>query len=279
MGLWSELRRRNVLRMAALYVVAAWLVMQVAEVLIGLANLPEWIGPAVLALLAVGFPIALVLSWFYELTPAGISREGETEAADILAHASGRRVDLVVIALLAAGLLLFAWDKWWVGPPPEKSIAVLAFENMSGDASQEYFSDGISEEILNLLAQMPELTVISRSSAFSFKGKDVPLPAIAEQLNVAHVLEGSVRQSGDKLRITAQLIADLRSPTRRLVRRTGRDRRRDQRRAQDEARRERRRVAESRQGRQSRCARRLSPGARTGPQPRQGRPAGGDTAS
>ena len=99
MGLWSELRRRNVFRMAALYVVAAWLVMQVAEVLIGLANLPEWLGPAVLALLAVGFPIALVLSWFYELTPAGISREGETGAPELMAHASGRHVDFVVIAM------------------------------------------------------------------------------------------------------------------------------------------------------------------------------------
>jgi TolB-like protein/tetratricopeptide (TPR) repeat protein len=209
MGLLSELRRRNVFRMAALYVVAAWLIMQVAEVVIGLAELPGWIGKAILALLAVGFPIALVLSWFYELTPAGIGREGESEAAELVARASGRRVDFIVIALLAAGLVLLAYDKWWIGPPtapPEKSIAVLPFVNMSADSEQEYFSDGISEEILNLLAQLPELTVISRSSAFYFKGKDVPIPTIAEQLNVANVLEGSVRKVGNRVRITAQLI-------------------------------------------------------------------------
>jgi TolB-like protein/Flp pilus assembly protein TadD len=191
--------------MAALYVVAAWLVMQVAEVLMDLANLPQWVGPVVLALLAIGFPIALILSWFYELTPDGISMEKSVEE-EAVTRISGRRIDFIVIALLAAGVLLFAWDKWWVGPPPEKSVAVLAFENMSGDPAQEYFSDGVSEEILNLLAQLPELTVISRSSAFSFKGKDVPIPAIAEQLNVAHVLEGSVRRDGDRVRITAQLI-------------------------------------------------------------------------
>jgi TolB-like protein/Tfp pilus assembly protein PilF len=206
MGLVSELRRRNVLRMAVLYAVAAWLIMQVAEVVIDLANLPEWIGPTILGLLAVGFPIALIFSWFYELTPEGISLEKDVEAAESIAHTTGRRIDFIVISLLCAGLILFAYDKWWIGPPPEKSIAVLAFENMSGDPDHEYFSDGLSEEILNLLAQLPELTVISRSSAFSFKGKDVPIPAIAEQLNVAHVLEGSVRRAGDRLRITAQLI-------------------------------------------------------------------------
>jgi len=206
MGLVSELKRRNVLRMAAIYVVAAWLIMQVAEVIIGLANLPEWMGPAILALLAIGFPIALLFSWFYELTAEGISLEKDVAAAGSITHVIGRRMDFIVISLLCAGLILFAYDKWWIGPPPEKSIAVLAFENMSADPEQDYFSDGISEELLNLLTQIPELTVISRSSAFSFKGKDVGIPTIAEQLNVAHVLEGSVRRMGNRVRITAQLI-------------------------------------------------------------------------
>ena len=139
MGLVSELRRRNVLRMAVLYVVAAWLIMQVAEVIIGLANLPEWIGPTVLGLLALGFPIALSFSWFYELTPEGLSLEKDVEAAESITHVTGRRMDFIVISLLSAGLILFAYDKWWTGPPPEKSIAVLAFENMSADPEQEYF--------------------------------------------------------------------------------------------------------------------------------------------
>lgn len=206
MKLFIELKRRNVLRMAALYVVAAWLIMQVAEVIITLAELPGWSGQLVLTVLAVGFPIALVFSWFYELTPEGISLEKEVDRAESITHVTGRRMDFVVIAMLCAALLLFAHDKWWIGPPPERSIAVLPFENLSADPEQEYLSDGISEELLNSLAQVRELRVISRSSSFSFKGKDIPIPEIATQLNVAHVLEGSVRRDGDRVRITAQLI-------------------------------------------------------------------------
>ncbi len=206
MGLISELRRRNVFRMAVLYAIAAWLIVQVAEVLIDLANLPEQIGPIVLALLAIGFPIALIFSWFYEITPEGISLEKDVDRSESITQVTGRRLEFIVISLLCAAVILFAYDKWGIGGPPEKSIAVLAFANMSGDPNQEYFSDGISEELLNLLAQIPELTVISRSSAFSFKGKDVDLRTVAEQLNVAHVLEGSVRKVGNRVRITAQLI-------------------------------------------------------------------------
>jgi TolB-like protein/Tfp pilus assembly protein PilF len=192
--------------MAVLYVVSAWLILQVVEVLMGLAPMPEWIGRAVLAILAIGLPIALIFSWFFELTPEGMSLEKDVEAAESITHVAGRRGDFIIIALLCAAVLLCAYDKWWISPPPEKSIAVLAFENMSGAPDHDYFSDGISEEILNLLAQLPELTVISRPSSFSFKDKEVPIPAIAEQLNVAHVLEGSVRRVGDRVRITAQLI-------------------------------------------------------------------------
>ena len=210
MGLVFELRRRNVLRMAALYVVAAWLIMQVAEVVIGLADLPQWLGFATLVLLAVGFPIALILSWFYQITPEGIAREQDVEPAEASPRTTHRRLEIVFVSLLSAAVILFAYDKWWTGGSPDKSIAVLAFENMSGDPGQEYFSDGISEELLNLLSKMPELRVISRTSAFSFKDKNVDVPTIAEQLNVSHVLEGSVRVSGDKVRITAQLI-DARS--------------------------------------------------------------------
>lgn len=205
MGLISELRRRNVLRMAVLYVVAAWLIMQVTEVLMALTGLPLWSGRAVLAVLVTGLPIALVFSWFYELTPEGVSLEKDIRPDDSIAHITGRRLDFIVISLLAGAVILFAYDKWWTSPPAQ-SIAVLAFENMSADKEQEYFSDGVSEELLNLLAQIPDLRVISRSSAFSFKGKDVAIPTIARQLNVAHVLEGSVRRTGDRVRITAQLI-------------------------------------------------------------------------
>jgi TolB-like protein/tetratricopeptide (TPR) repeat protein len=205
-GVISELKRRNVLRMAALYVVAAWLVMQVVGVLIDLGTLPQWVGPFVLPLLLVGFPIALVLSWFYEITPEGIARDEDVVRTEALAQVKGRRVDFIVIALLAAAVILFAYDKWWIGPPPEKSVAVLPFLNMSDDPEQGYFSDGITEELLNVLAKFPDLKVAARQSSFVFKDKDLPVAEIGRQLNVAHVVEGSVRKSGTRLRITAQLI-------------------------------------------------------------------------
>jgi TolB-like protein len=206
MGLISELRRRNVLRMAVLYAIAAWLIMQVAEVIMGLANLADWIGPTILGLLAVGFPIALIFSWFYELTPEGISLEKDVDRAESITHVTGRRLDFIVISLLCAAVILFAYDKWWMQGPPEKSIAVLPFENMSGDPGQEYFSDGLAEELLNLLARIPELRVTSRSSAFFYKGKKFKIADVGRELNVGHILEGSVRRSGDTVRITAQLI-------------------------------------------------------------------------
>ncbi len=206
MSILSELKRRNVFRMTVLYIVAAWLIMQVTEVLITLAHLPHWIGPTIIWLLAIGFPISLIFSWFYEITPGGISLEKNVDPEQSITHVTGRRLDFLVISLLCAAVILFAYDKWWISGPPEKSIAVLPFTNMSDDPEQEYFSDGISEELLNLLAKIPEMTVISRSSAFSLKGKSLSIPETARLLNVAHVLEGSVRKAGSQVRITAQLI-------------------------------------------------------------------------
>ena len=207
MKLLSELKRRNVLRMAALYVVAAWLIIQVAEVLMDLANLPDWIGPAVLGLIAVGFPIALIFSWFYELTPEGLSLEKDVAPGESITHIAGRRVDFIIMSLLGAAVILFAWHMWWPSAPLDRSIAVLPFENMSGDPEQEYFSDGISEELLNLLAQLPGLRVAARTSSFQFKGQHDDIATIARKLNVSHVLEGSVRRSDNKIRITAQLVS------------------------------------------------------------------------
>jgi len=202
----SELKRRNVFRMVVLYVISAWLVMQVAEVIIGLAGLPDWSGKLVLAVLAIGFPIALIFSWFFEITPEGLALEKDVPEGASITHATGRRMDFIVIAVLAAGLILFAADKWWPQGPLERSIAVLAFDNMSGDPDQEFFSDGLSEEILNMLAQIRPLKVIARQSSFFFKGKDTPIETIAEKLNVGWVLEGSVRRHDQQVRVTAQLI-------------------------------------------------------------------------
>jgi TolB-like protein/Tfp pilus assembly protein PilF len=210
MRLVSELKRRNVLRMAVLYTVAAWLIVQVAEVLIDLAKLPDWIGTTTLWLLAVGFPIALIFSWFFEITPEGVSLEKHVDPEVSITHVTGRRLDFIVISLLCAAVILFAYDKWWMRGPPQNSIAVLPFVNMSDDAANEYFSDGISEELLSLLAKIPELRVISRTSAFAYKGTDASLIDVARALNVTHILEGSVRKSDRQVRITTQLI-DARS--------------------------------------------------------------------
>ena len=206
MGLVSELRRRNVLRMLVLYVVAAWLIMQVAEVIIALANLPDWIGPGILGLLAVGFPIALAFSWFYELTPEGMKLEKDIDPAESTTHVTGRRLDFLVISLLCAAVILFAYDKWWIGDPPEKSVAVLPFINLSGNPDNEYLSNGLTETLLHALAQLPDLKVPARTSSFYFKGQGIDVREVAAQLGVSNILEGSVQRDGDKLRIVAQLI-------------------------------------------------------------------------
>jgi TolB-like protein/Flp pilus assembly protein TadD len=202
----SELRRRNVFRMAALYAVSAWLIVQVADVLIDLAKLPDWIGTTILWLLAIGFPIALAFSWFYEITPEGISLERDIDPEVSITHVTGRRLDFIVISLLCAAVILLAYDKWWTQAPPDNSIAVLPFSDMSPNGDHKYLSNGLAEELLNLLANVPGLRVTSRTSSFSFEDKLIEIPEIAAALNVAYVLEGSVRTSGDRIRVTAQLI-------------------------------------------------------------------------
>jgi TolB-like protein len=231
MGLVSELKRRNVFRMAFLYLVAAWLIMQIAEVVITLAALPRWAGQFVLTLLTIGYPIALIGSWFYELTPEGISLEKEIKRHESITHLTGRRMDLIVISLLCAAVILFAVDKFILDPRRDavdievavqhaqeqatseiqwhesaKTVAVLPFVTMSNGPDDEYFADGLSEEIINALSQLPELLVIARTSSFAFKGQNVPIPEVADKLGVAHIVEGSVRRDGVRVRITAQLI-------------------------------------------------------------------------
>lgn len=180
---WSELKRRKVVRVAVAYVIIAWLIVEVASVMLPGLLLPEWTVTLVIALVALGFPAALVLAWAFDVTPEGIKTDSEskeiasTDDSAIKPSADGRR-----------------------------SVAVLPFVNLSNDPENEYFSEGISEELLNLLCKVPRLTVASRTSSFSFKGQSVDIATVANKLNVDVVLEGSVRRSGDRVRITAQLI-------------------------------------------------------------------------
>ena len=206
MGLVSELRRRNVFRMAVLYVVAAWVIMQVAEVVVTLAALPDWSGKTILTLLAVGFPISLIFSWFYEITPEGISLEKDVDPAESITHITGRRLDFIVISLLCAAVILFAYDKWWISGPPITSIAVLPLDNLSNDPEQEYFAVGMTDVLTDTLAQVNGLRVISRISANRYKTRDRTLPEIAGELDVDAIVDGSVQSTGDKIRLTLQLV-------------------------------------------------------------------------
>jgi len=211
MGLVSELRRRNVIRVAIAYAIAAWLLIEVSATTFPMLRLPEWTATFVTVLLLIGFPVALIIAWAFELTPEGLKKESDVDRSESTTHITGRKLDFAIIGVLAIALVFFASTHQWNSETDsaeiiDKSIAVLAFADLSPEGNQEYFSDGISEEILNLLAKVPELRVISRSSAFSFKGQNVDVPTMAARLNVAHVLEGSVRKSGDQMRITAQLI-------------------------------------------------------------------------
>ncbi|MDX1460750.1 MAG: hypothetical protein R3348_06800, partial [Xanthomonadales bacterium] len=230
MSFIEELKRRNVFKVGVAYVVAAWLLLQLTEVLTELLEIGPEVGKIVIVLLIIGFFPAVIFAWAFELTPEGIKRESEVDRSQSIAPQTGRKLNAAIIALLALVAAYFFWESRFkqvpgvqleqaatspvVAEAPEevftrettKSIVVLPFLNMSNDPDQEFFSDGLSEEILNALVKVPDLRVISRTSAFAFKGKDVSIPDIAAQLDVSHVLEGSVRKAGNDVRITAQLI-------------------------------------------------------------------------
>ncbi len=172
-SVWAELRRRNVVRVAVAYAIASWLILQLTDVLIPLLSLPEWVGKFVLLMLVVGFALALFLAWVYELTPEGLKKEKDVDRSQSITHVTGRKLDFIIIAVLALALVYFAYDKFLLEPAgdesavtattqppdaaraerPERSIAVLPFVNMSSEPEQEFFSDGISEELLNMMSQ------------------------------------------------------------------------------------------------------------------------------
>ena len=231
MSLFNELKRRNVFRVTIAYVVIAWLVAQVLQMVFESFGTPDWVMKTLLVLLATGLPFAVFFSWAFEITPEGLKREHEVDRSQTIPHETSRKLDFIIIGMMALALAYFAYDKLVlsaerdaalveattqavseqadteeVSTESDKSIAVLPFVNMSDEASNEYFSDGISEELLNLLAKIPELRVSARTSSFSFKGQNLEVPEIAARLNVDYILEGSVRKSGNQVRITAQLV-------------------------------------------------------------------------
>jgi TolB-like protein len=240
LSLLNELKRRNVIRVGIAYAVVSWLILQVADVILNNVSAPDWVFWVTLMLLGIGFIMVVVFSWAFELTPEGLKREHEVDRSQSITGHTGKKLDRLIIGVLVLALSYFTVDKFVLSSArdaalveatrqaindesagrgdsqaaaviaekamTDNSIAVLPFVNMSEDASNEYFSDGISEELLNLLAKVPELRVAARTSSFSLKGKDLQMSEVGEILNVDHVLEGSVRKAGNQVRITAQLI-------------------------------------------------------------------------
>jgi TolB-like protein len=230
--LFKELQRRNVFRVTFGYVISSWLLAQVADLVLETIEAPDWVMKAILLVLALGFPVVVFFSWVYEVTPDGVKHQSEIDRDQSITYVTSRKLDRAITAVLVIALAYFAYDKFVLDPSrdealveataqavkeqepdelkvaanAEKSIAVLPFVNMSSDPEQEYFSDGISEELLNGLAKIDSLKVAARTSSFSFKGQNKPIGEIAQVLGVAHILEGSVRKSGSQIRITAQLI-------------------------------------------------------------------------
>jgi adenylate cyclase len=220
---FSELKRRNVIRFAGLYLVGAWLLTQVASTVLPMFGAPDWLPRSIVVLLAIGFLPALIFSWVFEITPEGLKRDEDVRPEESIAPQTGRRMNRLIIAVLLLALGYFAFDKFVMTPRREaalvparpvaepksaadsKSVAVLAFANLSDDKGSEYFSDGISEELLTVLQKIPGLHVAARTSAFSFKGKNATAQEIGQKLGVAHLVEGSVRKAGDVVRIAARL--------------------------------------------------------------------------
>jgi len=206
--------RRNVVRVGVAYIVVAWVLAQVAEFAFDNFGAPEWTIKAVVVVLLIGLPIALIFSWAFEMTPDGVKLEKDVDRSQSITSHTGRKLDRMIIGVLVIALAWFAWDKFSTPSDTDvastanagSSVAVLPFVAMSNGPDDGYFADGLTEEILNSLAQLPELLVTSRTSAFSFKGAEIPVSEIAAALSVDHIVEGSVRRSGDRLRVTAQLI-------------------------------------------------------------------------
>lgn len=215
MSIISELRRRNVFRVAAAYLVVGWLLTEVLTTILPTLGAPDWTARAVILIFAFGFIPAVVFSWFYELTPDGIKRDHEVDHDDPANATRRKKIDTGVVAAIVALIILvglFSAQRLSddAATPSvavsNASVAVLPFVNMSNDVDNEYFSDGLTETLLHMLAQIPDLKVAARTSSFAFKGQNLSIREIAAALEVAHILEGSVQRVGDNVRITAQLI-------------------------------------------------------------------------
>jgi TolB-like protein/Tfp pilus assembly protein PilF len=223
--LFAELKRRNVYKVAVAYGIVSWLIIQVTVSIFPVLEIPQWGAKLVIAMVVLGFPVALILAWAFELTPDGFKRTEEVAPHESIRHQTGRKLIgiIAVLAVIAGGYLSFQWLKPKPAkksassvsapipqpsaiPIPNKSIAVLPFESLSEDKSNAYFAEGIQDEILTRLSKIADLKVISRTSTMQFQSAPQNLPLIAQQLGVAHILEGSVQKNADSVRVNVQLI-------------------------------------------------------------------------
>ena len=232
MSLFAELKRRNVIRVAGLYLVGAWLLVQVASTVLPMYDAPSWLARSIVTALLIGFIPALVFAWVFELTPEGLKRDAEVPPDQSIALQTARRMDRIIMVVLAAALSYFGFDRFVLLPQRQaamvtaatrsgaeqataqarkaelyQSIAVLPFDNRSGDSAQEYFSDGLTDELTTTLARISALKVIARTSAARYKGTDKPIAQIGRELGVAALVTGSVLRAGGKIRYTAELVA------------------------------------------------------------------------
>jgi len=209
-GLFNELKRRNVVRVGVAYILVAWLLAQVAELALDSFDAPGWVIKSVLLLLALGLPVALFFAWAFELTPEGLKKEKDVDRSQSITPQTGHKLNALIIGVLIIAVGMLLADKFMLPSADTStninSIAVLPFVDMSPAKDQEYFTDGLTENLLHALAQIRELKVAGRTSSFAFKGLNTDLRDIGEQLNVSSILEGSVQKAGARIRITAQLI-------------------------------------------------------------------------
>jgi len=244
MSFWEELKRRNVVRVGIAYVVGSWLVIQAADTLFPALQLPEWSVRFVIALLLLGFPIALILSWAYELTPEGLRKSADVTPAQSITRTTGRKLDRIIIVVLALAVVFLVLDNYVMredsattaegsraatdagAAVPDAStdttapagglaatterlrdsVAVLPFANLSPDEENAFFAIGLHDEVLNQLSKLSNLSVISRTSMLRYADSDLSVPEIARELNVETVMEGTVRYAGNRIRVTMQLI-------------------------------------------------------------------------
>jgi TolB-like protein/Flp pilus assembly protein TadD len=211
-ALFTELKRRNIYKVAVAYAIVAWLLIQAASILLPTFEAPAWVMKVFISAIILGFPAALIFAWAFEITPEGIKRAEDVDLGKSITHRTGRKLDFLIIAVLLLVIAVFAYQRFGPGRKgpaavPDKSIAVLPFENLSSDKENAFFTDGVQDEILTNLARIADLKVISRTSVMQYKtGTGRNLREIGQQLGVAHLLEGSVQRSGNKMRLIAQLI-------------------------------------------------------------------------